>query len=126
MATLTPYPSDMSEAAGILLSKATGGDVSLARAIHAGWHLQGCGLNRLYPDSDAAVFSSAGGVPPDALPASVSDEDGQAALSAIAAPVHSAPMATVGEPLADLILRQALAYAMQLLQRWLNPVQPAI
>ena len=130
--SLIAYPSDMNEAADTLLTRATGGDVPLAKAIHASYHLQGCLFGVLYPDT--AVFAATGpgsspaGCPPECCPCPCTEEEGQKALACIVS--HGKPAkatrgagagAVVGGPLSDLIMRQVLAYLMTLLQQWLTP-----
>jgi hypothetical protein len=115
---LLPYPDDMSDAASMLLSKATGGDVPLPCALHAGWHLAGSILGKLYPDEDhggPTIYAATAGLP------ACDEEQGKAALSAISAHGDGNSRAAVGWPLGGLILQQALAYAMQLLQKWVQP-----
>jgi hypothetical protein len=123
--SLAPYPRDMAEAAGLLLSKATGGDVPLPCAIHAGWHLAGAALERLYPDNahtddEGRVIYASGADLGPCLPCCTEDE-GKKALAAISSHGDGTSRAAVGWPLGGLILQQALAYAMQLLQKWVQP-----
>lgn len=107
---LNPYPTDISEPSGILLSKLGGQDVPLPCLVHAAYQLVGVCLSQLLPDTAETTTGMHAKAKLLASCPRPSDEEAKAALTEAKA-MHG--------PVTDLILKQLLAFAMAKLQEWL-------
>jgi hypothetical protein len=106
---LTPYPTDLNEPADILLAKMSGEDVPLGCCVHAAYQIQGVTLSNLFPDDHEHVMRSSG--EEVAVP---SDEKAKELLQ------QCKSDAGVRGPIADMIMKQLLAFVMAKLNEWLN------
>lgn len=125
--TLMPYPSALGDAPRLLLDAVRMGDGGSAQAVHAAWQVSGFGLGYFYPDNQVGESGvrSMSSPKPEGVSAkplgSITEPDGCAALEKLCkhceAPVD--PSQPKQGLLADMIIKQAIAYATQLLQQWL-------
>lgn len=106
--SLLPYPTDISEPASILLKKLSGEEVGHNCCIHAAYQIQGVALGQLFPDDHDHSESVSKGVQSVKAP---NDEEAKALLE---------DATKKRGPIADMILKQLLAFAIAKLNEWLN------